>query len=144
MRPWFKWRGSRLVNEQRHAAQRRGRLQPRRLVHERLECRALLAAVIADFNGDTFGDLAVGVPLEDLGGLADAGAVNVIYGTAAGLSATATVDQFWNQNSADIDDAAEAGDAFGESLATGDFNDDGFSDLAIGVPGEDIGAIVDA
>src|SRR4030095_10158221 len=31
---------------------------------------------------------------------------------------------------------SEAGDAFGTSLAAGDFNGDTFSDLAIGAPGE--------
>jgi len=40
----------------------------------------------ADFNGDGFADLAVGVPDEDVGAVANAGAVNVIYGSAAGLA----------------------------------------------------------
>jgi hypothetical protein len=31
----------------------------------------------------------------------------------------------------------ETGDSFGHALAAGDFDDDGFIDLAIGVPGED-------
>ena len=38
----------------------------------------------------------------------------------------------------------EAGDLFGASLAAGDFNGDGRDDLAIGVPGEAIGADVGA
>jgi hypothetical protein len=41
-----------------------------------------------DFNGDGFADLAIGVPEEDTGGAEDAGAVNVIYGSASGLTAT--------------------------------------------------------
>ena len=45
-----------------------------------------------------------------------AGAVNVIYGSAAGL--TATDNQLWHQNSSGIADAAEAGDHFGGSLPT--------------------------
>ncbi len=40
-----------------------------------------------DFNGDGFADLAVGAPLED-GAATDAGAVNVLYGSARGLTAT--------------------------------------------------------
>jgi hypothetical protein len=89
--------------------------------------------VWADFNGDGRDDLAIGVPREDLGAT-DEGAVHIIYGTAAGLSATGS--QLWTQDSAGILDAAESGDKFGSSLAGGDFNGDGFADLAIGVPDE--------
>ena len=93
-----------------------------------------------DFNGDGVGDLAVGVPLEDVGSVTDAGAVNVIYGSVTGL--TATGNQFWTQDSSDqfgnVLDQAEEGDQFGIALAAGDFDGDGFSDLAIGVRGEDI------
>ena len=41
-------------------------------------------------------------------------------------------------------DGAEAGDQFGSALAVGDFEGDGFDDLAVGVPGEDVGPIPDA
>lgn len=95
-----------------------------------------------DFNNDGFEDLAIGVPLEDIGGVVDAGAVQVIYGTASGLSAANR--QFWSQNSANVEDAAEAGDRFGSALTAGDFNSDNFDDLAIGVPEEDIGSVADA
>lgn len=37
-------------------------------------------------------------------------------------------------------DQSEPGDAFGAALAAGDFNGDGFEDLAVGAPGEDDGA----
>jgi hypothetical protein len=100
------------------------------------------ALVAGDFNGDDYYDLAIGVPLEDVGAIVDAGAVNVLYGSAAGLVAFG--NQFWHQNSAGIFDAVEANDHFGHSLASGDFNGDGYDDLAIGVPLEDIGAIADA
>ena len=52
-------------------------------------------------------------------------------GRRAGL--TATGSQYWNQNAAAIVDTAEAGDGFGSTLTSGDFNGDGRDDLAIGV-----------
>ncbi len=95
-----------------------------------------------DYNGDGKDDLAIGVVGEDIGALVDAGAVNVLYGSGAGL--TATGDQLWHQDSPGVLGGAEGGDSFGDALACGDFNGDGFDDLAIGVPLEDIGAIGNA
>ncbi|HEV8420554.1 MAG TPA: hypothetical protein VGR13_04295 [Actinomycetota bacterium] len=60
-------------------------------------------------------DLAVGVLAEDVGAVGDAGAVNVLDGSSAGL--TATGDQFFHQDSAGVLDTAEADDEFGRSLA---------------------------
>src|SRR3954471_15806258 len=65
-----------------------------------------------DFNGDAYVDLAVGVPGEALGSLTGAGAVNVIYGTASGLSPAG--NQFWTQDSPGVPGAAERWDGFGE------------------------------
>ena len=95
-----------------------------------------------DFDADGFDDLAIGVPNEDIGTRAGAGAVNVLYGSASGL--TASGDQVWHQNTGGINGGSEAGDQFGSSLASGDFDNDGFDDVAIGVPGESIGAIAGA
>ena len=95
-----------------------------------------------DFNGDGKDDLAIGVPFDDIDSVFEPGAVEVIYGSSSGLSATSTLaDQFWTQNSADIDDVTESGDDFGVAVYSGDFNGDGRDDLAIGVPNEDVGTI---
>jgi hypothetical protein len=106
-------------------------------------CRAGSSSGIskADFNGDGFADLAVGIPLQDTpASVADSGAVIVIYGSSVGLTTTTAgipAAQFWSQNAPGVPGTSEAGDLFGSALAGGDFNGDGFSDLAIGVPGED-------
>lgn len=100
------------------------------------------SVILGDFNGDGYEDLAIGVAKEDIGSTIEAGAVNVLYGDSGGL--TAQGSQVWHQNSSQIHGASEAGDRFGSALVSGDFNADGYMDLAIGVPGEDIGAIQDA
>jgi hypothetical protein len=90
--------------------------------------------VAADFNHDGIADLAVGVSGEnDI-----AGAVNVLYGAGSGLSGTG--GQVFFQ----VGGTAEFRDRFGSAQAAGDFNGDGFADLAAGASGEDVGSIADA
>jgi hypothetical protein len=99
---------------------------------------------VGRFNNDTRDDLAIGVPGESVGVATAAGAVNVIYGSASGLSATSVADQLWTQDSTLILDSSEASDAFGQALTAADFNNDGRTDLAIGVPNESVGAVATA
>ena len=98
------------------------------------------ALATGDFNNDGFEDLAIGAPTEDIEeiGFDDllAGAVNVIYGRAGGLATRA--NEIWHQDRDGIIGGAEDDDSFGSALAAGDFNNDGYEDLAIGVPGEDL------
>src|SRR5205807_486313 len=85
---------------------------------------------------------AVGSPGEVRGGVA-AGAVRIFFGSTSGLSTTPqTIDQ--SLLPASGAGGPEAGDRFGAALAAGTLNGDAFSDLIIGVPGEDIAGIVDA
>jgi hypothetical protein len=64
---------------------------------EQLECR-ITPSVNADFNGDGFADLAIGVPRANSELLGE-GAVHVIYGSPGGLSANAVLDaQVWTQD----------------------------------------------
>jgi hypothetical protein len=86
-----------------------------------------------DFDGDGWGDLAVPVTGEAISGHANAGALHVFYGRSDGFSTTDS--QLWSQ-SGPIRDDAETDDRFGASWTSGDFDADGFDDIAIGVPGE--------
>ncbi|MCP5113119.1 MAG: hypothetical protein GY953_20000 [bacterium] len=112
-----------------------------------------------DFNGDGFDDLVYSIPGQMAGGAANAGAFRSLFGTAlpspaapvGGLTARGT--QFFVQGAKGIADEAEAGDQvglpwpnrpsppasrFGNPATSGDFNGDGFDDLALGVPLEDL------
>jgi hypothetical protein len=118
-----------------------GLVAPVYVASARASERAPAASAASDFNCDGYGDLAVGAPLEDVGplNLTDAGAVNVLYGTSNGLSSAS--NQFWTQDSPNVEDVAEVDDYFGGALATGDFNGDGCSDLAIGAQFEEVHGI---
>jgi hypothetical protein len=97
------------------------------------------STVRADFNGDGFSDLAVGEPTENVLTFTGAGAVNVIYGSKNGL--TSAGNQFWNQASTGIPTDPQNGARFGDALAAGDFNGDGFTDLAVGADGQKVGSV---
>ncbi|MEM0030565.1 MAG: FG-GAP repeat protein, partial [Candidatus Nitrosocaldus sp.] len=77
---------------------------------------------IVDFNGDGYEDIAIGVPFEEFGTLTDAGIINVLYGSASGLQASAPADQTWSQDTSSVKNVAEDFDYFSLSLAAGDFN----------------------
>jgi hypothetical protein len=62
--------------------------------------------------------------------------VHILYGSKNGLQVDG--DQRFHQDTSGIDGVAADGNKFGFALATGDFNNDGRDDLAIGVPGEDV------
>ena len=89
------------------------------------------AVAVGDFNGDGRDDLAAGAPLMDIGTAKDAGQVVVLPGTPDGL--TATGSKVFDEGMTPV-----AGDEFGHALAAGDFNGDGYDDLAIGVPDKNI------
>jgi hypothetical protein len=93
------------------------------------------ALAAGDFNNNGFADLAASAPFENIGTTPDAGAVSVLNGSAAGL--TRTGGQLFTQ----VGGAVETEDLFGFALTAGDFNNNGFVDLAAGAPGETVGRV---
>src|SRR6188508_330214 len=68
------------------------------------------------FQRGGYADLAIGVPRDDVNGHADAGAVNVLYGSPSGI--TAVADQYWTQDSAGIPATSEPGKSFGRVVVS--------------------------
>jgi len=93
-----------------------------------------------DFNDDGFTDLAVGAPGEDVGDVDGAGAGVVLNGTAGGFGTEGDAAVRLTQAQAAVPGGAETADAFGTSVAAGDFDRNGVTDLAVGVPGENGGS----
>lgn len=96
----------------------------------------------ADFNGDGRADAAVGDPYATVAGAQQAGRVVVLYGDGdgrVGEGARGTVQQGGGASG-----APESGDRFGSALAVADLDCDGYADLLVGTPQEDIGSAVDA
>ena len=91
------------------------------------------ALAVGRFDMDPGEDLAIAAQEESLGDTQRAGAVTVLYGSLAGL--TAADAQLWTQNSGGVAGVARAYEQFGYSLAVGDYGLSPREDLAIGAPG---------
>lgn len=95
----------------------------------------LAAAMVAlDSDGDGRDEVAVGAP----GDVRAAGSVT-IFSSPCDQPTAHRITQAGATPS-----KHERDDRFGSALAAGDFDGDGFDDLAVGVPGEDFGTRVDA
>ncbi|WP_225836174.1 FG-GAP and VCBS repeat-containing protein [Streptomyces sp. NK08204] len=92
--------------------------------------------VIADFDKDGYGDLAVGDTRYNNG----AGSVVVLRGGSTGPATSYRL----TQSTSGVATAATAHDDFGAALSAGDTNHDGYPDLAVGVPGETVGTLKEA
>ncbi|MFJ6088107.1 FG-GAP-like repeat-containing protein [Streptomyces sp. NPDC092369] len=95
------------------------------------------ASARADFDGDGYADVAIGAPGATVNGKAGAGYIAVDYGMAEGPNGVKR--QLVSQNRYGVPGTAETGDRFGAHLTAADLDADGFTDLVVSSPGEDIG-----
>lgn len=86
-----------------------------------------------DFDGNGHPDLAVGAPGLQVKNGQDVGGVVVLPASKRGLSST---EKVITQSSRGVPGASEPGDRFGSTMASGDFDRDGYADLAVGHPSE--------
>jgi hypothetical protein len=107
-----------------------------------LATSAAHAISVPDFNGDGRADIAFQARRSTFSSTG-AGLVCVMYGSGSN-NTSFTAGPCFNQSTPGVEDNAEAGDDFGGALAWGNFNNDAFHDLVVGVPGESINGFTGA
>jgi hypothetical protein len=100
-----------------------------------------LSTAVGDVDGDGLGDVIVAAPLAQEAEI-NAGALIVLAGRAAGLSATGA--RLINQDTAGVPGVTEEQDLFGSSIAVGDVTGDGRADVLVGALGETVGSVPEA
>ncbi|MFF4980716.1 VCBS repeat-containing protein [Streptomyces sp. NPDC001046] len=92
----------------------------------------------ADFNHDGIGDVVFSAVGAYVNGKKDAGQLVVLYGTESGVNSSKR--SVISQNTTGSPGTAEAGDVFSADSAYADFNGDGYDDVAVSAPMEDVGS----
>lgn len=85
---------------------------------------------LGDLNGDGMDDVAVGLTTDST--------VTVAYGSASGVRPRSTW-KLYTQDTPGVPGTNETNDGFGAALSAGDITGDGVDDLAVGVPGKEVG-----
>ncbi|GAA4994101.1 VCBS repeat-containing protein [Streptomyces siamensis] len=103
-----------------------------------------MITAVGDINGDGYGDIVSGASwngtLDDGTAIPDSakgGKVNITYGTASGPGSTSGI----TQNTGNVPGTSETDDGFGWDLDLGDVDGDGFQDLVVSTPNEDIDGV---
>ncbi|MER5895036.1 VCBS repeat-containing protein [Streptomyces sp. NPDC001876] len=91
------------------------------------------SGVDSDFNGDGIRDTVIADPEGTVNSVPGAGLVHIVYGGDKGSMQL-------SQETANIPGGAEPDDRFGFSFAVYDADADGCSDIAVGIPYEDLAA----
>ena len=97
----------------------------------------------SDFNGDSRSDTVVADPYATVEGQVQAGRVIVLYGDADGRIGEGARDTI-TQGADSIGGIPDANDRFGSALAAADIDCDGYTDLVVGTPYEDINGQADS
>jgi hypothetical protein len=103
-------------------------------VQSRTSGAGLSVSGAGDVNGDGIADLVIGAPGVSPNGKFFAGSTYVVFGTASGFRKRIDVSLLDGANGFRIDGATTSAHS-GRSVAAGDVNGDGVTDLIIAAPG---------
>jgi hypothetical protein len=95
-----------------------------------------------DVDADGYAETVVGAPGEDIGSARDAGQFHLFYGGPTGPQTSGSLAI--HQNTTGVPGSVESGDRFGQTNLSADVNNDGFADIVVSAPLENVGGNTDA